>query len=318
MHTISRFPILAAALATALAGVAAPASAATPPLVDVRVVRHFDPAAGQRPENLTTEAGGAVDLTMSFAHRIDRLAPDGRQTVLATLPAPPDGTHAPLTGRAFVGGIVRLPDGTLYVLYSAGTDDLTGLWRIPPGGSPSRVAAMPATAVPNGLALHQGFLYASDSALGALWRIPLAGRTAAVWKRAPELTAAPGHFGANGLKVHGNAVWITNMDRGTLLSIPIGCHGAPGPVHTVATGLGTVDDFAFTGDADDVLVADNQGDRVELVRSDGSHTVALTAADGLRNPTSVTRRDDTVYVADAAYFTGTDPNLLAARIPRRP
>ncbi|MEU8691575.1 hypothetical protein [Streptomyces sp. NPDC048665] len=176
---------------------------------------------------------------------------------------------------------------------------------------------MPATSVPNGLALHHGFLYASDSALGAVWRIPLAGGAATVWRKSPEPAADPGNFGANGLKIRDNAVWITNMDRGTLLRIPIGRHGAPGPVRTVATGLGTVDDFAFTGDDDDVLVTDNQGSEVELVRTDGSHTAVLTAADGLQNPTSIARRGDTVYIANAAYFTATDPNLLSARILHR-
>ncbi|MGW1048757.1 hypothetical protein [Streptomyces sp. NPDC002521] len=317
MHNIGRTSILAAALTAAVAGLAIPASAATPPLDDVRVVRHLDLAAGGQPENLTIEPDGSIDLTMSFSHQIDRLTPDGGLDVLATLPAPPDGTSAPLTGRAFVGGIVRLPDGTLYVLYSAGTDDLTGLWRIPPGGSPSRVAAMPGTSVPNGLALHHGFLYASDSALGAVWRIPLTGGAATVWQGSPDLAASPGNFGANGLKIRDDAVWVTNMDRGTLLRIPIGCHGGPGAVRTVTTGLGTVDDFAFTGDDDDVLVTNNQGNEVELVRTDGSHTVVLTADDGLQNPTSLARRGDTVYIANAAYFTATDPNLLSARILNR-
>ncbi|MFG2847168.1 hypothetical protein ACGF12_28940 [Kitasatospora sp. NPDC048296] len=59
-----------------------------------------------------------------------------------------------------------------------------------------------------------------------------------------------------------------------------------------------------------------QGSEVELVRTDGSHTVVLTAADGLQNPASLARRGDTVYIADAAYFTATDPNLLSARLLR--
>ncbi|GAA1913116.1 SMP-30/gluconolactonase/LRE family protein [Streptantibioticus ferralitis] len=313
-----KIPLVATVAATSFAVFATQASAVTPPLSDPQIVRHLDLAAGQQPENLTTEADGFIDMTMSFAHQIDRLTPDGELHVLATLPAPPDGTHAPLTGRAFIGGIVRVPDGTLYVLYSTGTDDLTGLWKLPPGGTASRVAAMPGSSVPNGLALHDGSLYATDSSLGAIWRIPLGGGAAAIWKAAPELAAAtPGGFGANGLKIRDNAVWVTNMDRGTLLRVPIGCHGAPGAVHTVATGLGTVDDFAFTGDGDNVLAANNQGSEVELVRTDGSHTVVLTAADGLQNPTSITRRGDTVYIANAAYFTATDPNLLSARILRQ-
>ncbi|MEU1631095.1 hypothetical protein ABZ746_38820 [Streptomyces sp. NPDC020096] len=319
MQRISSIPLLAAALAASITGFAVPACAVTPPLSDPQIVKHLDLATGQQPENLTIEANGSIDLTMSFARQIDRLTPDAKLHVLATLPAPPAGTDVPLTGRAFIGGIVQALDGTFWVLYSAGTDDLNGVWKLPPGGSPTRVAAMPAGSVPNGLSLHDGSLYASDSSLGAVWRIPLRGGAPVIWTTAPELAAAtPGNFGANGLKIHDNAVWVTNMDRGTLLRIPIDCHGAPGAVHTAATGLATVDDFTFTGDGDTVLVANNQGSEVELVRADGSHTVVLTAADGLQNPTSIARRGDTVYVANAAYFTGTDPNLLAARILRQP
>jgi hypothetical protein len=53
---------------------------------------------------------------------------------------------------------------------------------------------------------------------------------------------------------------------------------------------------------------------VLLVQPDGTHSVVLTAADGLQNPTSLARRGSTVYVANAAYFTATDPNLLTARL----
>ncbi len=50
---------------------------------------------------------------------------------------------------------------------------------------------------------------------------------------------------------------------------------------------------------------------------DGTHTIVLGAQDGLRNPTAVAVRGDTVYVTSAAYLTGQDPNLLTARIRRR-
>ncbi|MFI1761440.1 hypothetical protein ACH41H_05150 [Streptomyces sp. NPDC020800] len=315
MRISTRIRITATATVVAFAGAALPASAGTPGLGSPHIIRHLDLAAGQQPENLTTEPNGSLDVTMSFAHQIVRLTTDGGTHVLGTLPAPPNGTDAPLTGRAFIGGIVRLPDGTLCVLYSAGTADLTGLWRLRPGGVPSRVVPLPANSVPNGLALHGGYLYATDSSLGAIWRMTPEGTAAAVWKKAPELAArTPSGFGANGLKIRDNAVWVTTMDKGTLLRVPIGRHGAPGAVHTVAAGLGAVDDFTFTGHGDDVLAADNAGNRVELVRPDGSHTVVLTAADGLQNPTSLARRGETVYVADASYYTHTDPNLIAAPV----
>jgi hypothetical protein len=56
---------------------------------------------------------------------------------------------------------------------------------------------------------------------------------------------------------------------------------------------------------------------VELVHPDGALTTVLTAADGLQNHTAIARHGNTVYVADPAYFTATDPNLLTAPY-RRP
>jgi hypothetical protein len=54
---------------------------------------------------------------------------------------------------------------------------------------------------------------------------------------------------------------------------------------------------------------------VELVHPDGALTTVLTAADGLQNHTAIARHANTVYVADAAYVTATDPNLSTAPYP---
>jgi sugar lactone lactonase YvrE len=120
--------------------------------------------------------------------------------------------------------------------------------------------------------------------------------------------------GANGIKVHDGAVWVSNTDKGTLLRIPIGAHGTAGAVTTVAQGLSAVDDFGFTGDGDTVLAAQNYVGKVSLVQPDGTHQTVLTATDGLSNPTSIAVRGSTVYVASGAYFTQIDPNLLLAKL----
>ncbi|WP_234326753.1 hypothetical protein [Streptomyces sp. NRRL S-337] len=306
------------AVAAALALIAeGPAAASTTALSDVRVVAHLNMSEGQRPENITLEPGGGADVTFAFSRQVARISPDGQVHVLATLPAPPAGARTPVLSAPFLGGIVRTADGTLYFLYATGTSDLTGVWRLRPGGSPQRIAALPADSLPNGLALDRrsGRLYVADSALGTLWRVPVGGGTPVKWATAPELEPT-GFLGANGIKIHDGAAWVSNLDRGTVLRIPIGCHGVAGPVETRATGLVNIDDFAFTGTGDTLLAAINADNAVALVRPDGSHTTVLTAADGLEGPTSLAVRGSTAYVASAAYFTDNDPNLLAARIER--
>ncbi|WP_199790257.1 hypothetical protein [Streptomyces canus] len=67
-------------------------------------------------------------------------------------------------------------------------------------------------------------------------------------------------FGADGIKVHDDAVWVSNTDRGMVLRIPVRRNGSAGPIETRATGLGGIDDFAFTSrHGDTVLAAVNAG-----------------------------------------------------------
>ncbi|WP_329466419.1 hypothetical protein [Streptomyces sp. NBC_01431] len=300
-----------AALAMTAAG---HATAATAPVSHVHFVSHLNMAEGQRPENITLEPGGGADVTFAFSRQVARVGPDGHVHVLATLPAPPAGAKTPVLTSPFLGGIVRAPDGTLYFLYATGSD-LTGLWRLRPGGTPERIAGLPADSLPNGLALDQqsGLLYMADSVLGTVWRVPATGGTPTKWAAAPELEAT-GFLGANGIKIHKGAVWVSNLDKGTVLRIPITCHGTAGPVETRANGLVNIDDIAFTGAGDTLLAAINADNEVALVKPDGSHTTVLTAANGLENPTSLAVHGTTVYIANGAYSTNNDPNLLAARI----
>lgn len=303
----------------AAAGMIAPsvsATAATAPVSDAHIVAHFDLAAGQQPENITLEPDGSADLSFATAHEIARVSRDGHVHILAVLPAPADGgVNTPLVGSARTFGIVRAPDGSLFVLYNTGTADLTGLWRLRPGSSrPTRIAALPADGLANGMALdpRTGLFYIADSAQGIVWRVPERGGTPTMWASGGAL-ASDGSFGANGVKVHNGAVWVSNSQRGLLLRIPVTCHGVAGPVRTVATVAG-IDDFVFPGRGDTALAAINGASQIALVRPNGSQAVVLTMADGLQNPTSMSVRGNTLYVASAAYSTRTDPNLLLARL----
>jgi sugar lactone lactonase YvrE len=310
-HTGLLAVIAVAGLVTAPIAVTASASAATAPLSDAREVAHFDINAQQQPENITLLPGGAADVTFNRSRQVAQVSSDGSVTILATLPAP-------ATGTATASGIVRAPDGSLYVNYNAGSQ--SGIWRIPPaGGTAVEVVALPDVKVINGLAIDNGqdALYATDSTTGTVWKISLKTGTASVWAQGTDLepaTVKSSGLGANGIKVHDGAVWVSNTDKGTLLRIPIGPHGTAGAATTVAQGLTAIDDFAFTGDGDTVIAALDYANEVALIQPDGTHQIVLTATDGIENPTSIAVRGSTVYVASGAYFTRTDPNLLLAKL----
>jgi sugar lactone lactonase YvrE len=299
-------------LATAaLTGSMSSASAAAAPVSHPRIEVHFDLAAGQQPENLVIDPDGSVDLVFARSHEIAKITRDGRTHVLATLPAPADGF-------AIAAGLVKAPDGTFYVGYAAGSNDLTGIWRIRPGGTPKRVIALSANSFPNGLDLDRntGELYIADSALGTIWRAPVTGGQPTAWSTAPEL-AKTSLCGVNGLKLHNGAVWASNWDTGTLVRIPVGRGGQAGRVETRFTGMPGIDDFAFLGDGDTVFAANNGTNQVLLIKPDGTHSVVLTAEDGLEGPTAIGIRGNTLYVPSAAYTTQKDPNLLVAHLDQR-
>ncbi len=295
---------------------AAPASATSNPLHAAHVVQHFDLGKGQTPESIALAPNGTAYVTFAKARQVAEISPTGKTRILATLPAPSDGgVNTPALGFPATVGIERAPDGTLYFLYATGTADLTGVWSLRPGGVPRRIASLPANTLPNGLALDRStrMLYVADS-MGAVWRVPTTGaKTATLWSSAPELAPA-GFLGPNGLKLRDGAVWVTNLDKGTIVRIRLMANGQSGPARVVANDLAGIDDFAFTGRGTEIIAALNGANQVALVKPDGTHTVALTAADGLQGPTSIAVRNCTVYVASAAYNTEQDPNLLLATL----
>ncbi|WP_329214468.1 SMP-30/gluconolactonase/LRE family protein [Streptomyces sp. NBC_01485] len=326
MPRLPRLPRLAGTAAAALAlGLlaTAPAAGGEPAVSAPRVVAHFDFAEGQTPENIALEPDGSADLTFAGARQVANVTREGRTRILATLPAVANPS-TPVVGAAVVLGIARAEDGTLYVTYATGTAK-TGIWRIAPDGSaPRQIAKLPPKGFPNGLALDErrGVLYAADSVLGAVWRVPRAGGEPTLWATGAELepgTAPPASgIGANGLRVHHDAVWVSNSDAATLLRIPVRENGSAGAIRTRASGLAGIDDFGFVErHRDTVLAALLVGNRIALVRPDGTHKIVLTRQDGLSNPTSVAVRGRTAYVTSAAYFTGQDPNLLLARVHQR-
>jgi sugar lactone lactonase YvrE len=316
-----RFPrravVAPAAVAIGLLA-AAPAASDGPVVSNPHAVAHFDLTRGQTPDSVVAERGGSADVSFAFARQVVKVTRERRVHVLATLP-PEDHPRTSLLNSAVTLGLARAHDGTLYVNYATGTDR-TGVWRIPAGGgTPEQIAQLPSDGLPNGLALDErhGVLYVADSALGTVWRVPQSGGTPTAWARGAALTGLPGSadgFGANGIKVHKDAVWVSNTDRGTLLRIPVGADGSAGAVATRATGLAGVDDFVFPGHSDVVLAALNTSNQVALVRPDGTHDTVLTVQDGLSNPTSLAVRGRDLFVADAAYLTQRDPNLLKGRL----
>jgi len=295
------------------------AEAATAPVSGVSILTHLDLTAGQLPENVTLDRNGSIDVTFAAARQVARITADGTAHVLATLPAPTDAAaQTPLLGFPLATGLVR--DGrTFYVAYATGTTAETGIWKFTEGQQPRKFADLPASTLPNGLVMNDktGVLYVTESVKGAVYSIATKGREAgqvSVFSNAPAVASA-GYFGANGIKIRHQNVYVSNLDKGTIVRSPLTGPRA-GTWTTVAAGLVGIDDFAFTGKGDEILAGLVTKSTVELISDTGAATTVLTAADGLSNGTSVAVRGSTVYVTSAAYTTQKDPNVLTAHLAK--
>ncbi len=318
-NLLTRVAVAVIGAAIGLTTVTSPAAATTVLLSSPQIVAHFDRPAGQAAESVIVEPDGSMDIGLILSRQVAHLTPSGRIKVLATMPVPADGgVNTPRVGRPNVTGIERTRNGVIYFLYSAGDDALTGLWRLREDGSPRRIAAFPAESFLNGLAQDDrtGWFYVTDSTQGRVWRVGPGGGTPKIWAGGPEL-APINFFGANGIKVHNGAVWVSNSDQETILRIPLTGHGSAGPIQTKASGLTSVDDFAFTGHGDQLLAALNLPSELALVTPGQDTRVVLDGSDGLNNTTAVAVHNGTVYVTSGALTTGGDSNLLTAHLDCR-
>jgi hypothetical protein len=304
--------IVAAVAASVFAGSTSPAGAtdAGPTVSKPRIVAHFDLSAGQTPEDIAVEPDGSADISFSEADEAARVSLDGHVSVLGQLPR---SGACPQNSAALSLGIVRSDDGTVFLVDCAGSAD-TGVWRISPGRAPVQIASLPANGFPNDMALDasRGQLYIADSVLATVWRVPVSGGAPVAWSSGAAL-AKTTFIGANGIAVHNGAVWVSNTDKGTIVRIPIQDDGAAGPVQTVVTGQGLIDNFTFLPGTDIIVAALIVANQVVAIQN-GQTRVLLTAADGLSSPTSVAVHDGTLYVGNSAVVTGKDPNLLIAHI----
>jgi DNA-binding beta-propeller fold protein YncE len=317
---------LAVTATAAILGSAPSAFAGTGSVVtDVRTAVAFDYAAGEIPENITVNPDGSVTLSLlgscavcerTHAPQLMRISASGVRTVLAT----------GQVGEA-ISGNTRGDDGTVYYsVFAPGDAARNGVYALRPGGTPQRIAALPAGAGPNGLAIDPAgrTLYIADSFQATIWSVPVTGGTVTPWLADAALAPVPTEalpIGANGLRFHNGALWISNFNQGTLLRVPVTGIGAAGPIRQVTGGLPNIDDFSFLAPRSDVVFAAQNGsssqngpDRVVVIYPNGTYKAVLTSADGLASPSATAVRGHRLYITDGGVPEPHDPKLQTAKI----
>jgi sugar lactone lactonase YvrE len=283
--------ILAALTVAALALPLAPARAA-----DVETVVSFDLASGELPEGAAVDMDDNVYVSLTApVSEIRKITPSGTQSTLVDLNV---GGFGPL-------GLAVGPDGAVYAAVASFDPATQGVYRVTADGTATRLPGSGGISFPNDLIFDsQGNLYVTDTAGGAVWRIP-SGGSAELWVQDPllqgtgELGAAV-PLGANGiaLTLRQHAIIVSNTELGSLLRIRIRATGTAGDPHVIA------DDPALFGI-----------DGIALARS-GAVFAAVNAQStivrvGERGITTLADADDDINGPSAVAFgTGSDRRNL--------
>jgi sugar lactone lactonase YvrE len=248
--------------------------------VDVQVVIDYDLAAGEQPEGVAVDKRGDVFVSISPLGQIRKVTPEGSESTLATL-VPPGSGFGPL-------GLAVDAPGNIYAAVATFNPATSGVYRIARDGAFERLPGTGAIAFPNGVTLDKrGNIYATDTILGAVWRIPKGGGPAELWFQSPLLlgdgSAGIGvPIGANGIAYRQNEVVVGNSEGARVLRIPIEADGSAGTASVLAESpaLYLADGMAFDVHGDLWVAVIGQSTIVRVTPS-GAITTVATAADGL-------------------------------------
>jgi|1186.fasta_scaffold07984_3 hypothetical protein len=263
--------LVALVLATVVAVVTAGAAAAQ---ASVHVIVAFDESKGQNPEGLAIAHDGTLFVSVSPLGDVWRIPPGSDQ------PQPFGHVNGIAAGSDFgLLGLAVDVFGNVYGAVQSANPAANGVWRFDRRtGTATRLPGTAAIGLPNGLAFDKQMnLFVTDSARGAIWRIPRGG-TASIWLQDTALTGNGSlglNLGANGLAIQRGVLTVTNTERRTVLQIPkVG--GQPGPISLLASlPAGDNPDGVTLDVFGDAFVAMNLANAVAEITPSGSmHVVA--------------------------------------------
>src|SRR3954465_2186743 len=273
--------VVALLLAAAVVAVTAGAAAAQ---ATVHVVASFPESTGQNPEGMPIPHDGTLFVSVSPLGDVWRIPPGSNR------PQPFAHVSGIVPGRDFgLLGLAGDGAGNGYGAVQSANPDANGVWRFDRDtGTATRLPGTAAIGLPYGLAFDkQKNLYVTDSARGAIWRIPRGG-TASIWLQDTALTGNGSlglNLGANGLAIQRGVLTVTNTERRTVLQIPkVG--GQPGPISLLASlPAGDNPDGVTLDVFGDAFVAMNLANAVAEITPSGSmHVVASGGAPGFPPP----------------------------------
>jgi hypothetical protein len=233
-------------------------------------------------ENAAATLSGGLLATSYFARTLELIEPDEAARTFATMPAHPVG-------------IVRLADGSYLV--SAHGAPFTGgpaftqtqqLIAVSAKGSVTSTWPVPEARFLNGLVLlRSGIVLAADSIAATIWAIDPKTKVVTAWLQdsalAQDATSKEFRPGANGLKISGNDLFVSNSSLGTLSKISITKDGKPAGRLAEVAKTGPIDDFWVESKGS--ILFTTHGAQLKRLDTKGAQIIVL--ADGCDGCTSV-------------------------------
>lgn len=283
MNVSRKSPLVGAAMAISLVVTAAGAAWGAG---HVQTVVGFDPEMGQLSEGVAVAADGSVYATLSPLGQLVRVdIASGEFEIVGNIEGIAEGDFGLI-------GITEGPDGAIYGGVFAADPDVTGVWRFDlESGEATRVAGTEAVALANDVAFGaDDTMYVSDTAGGAVWRVP-AGGAAEAWVSDPLLTgdgeAGFGlPLGANGIHVAGDTVYVGVTETAQVVAVPINEDGSAGTPATWAQLPAAIDGVAVDA-AGNVYATHPFDNLITRTTPDGETEIIAEVSDGLDAPSSV-------------------------------
>lgn len=226
-------------------------------------------------ENLVLTDDGSVVFTSHEEGRVYILREGSEATVLATI-----------SGKTT--GIASL-DGDGYIVSAFAADRSAAVFVIDNQGRTSGEFKLPDATFLNGIApAGNGNYLIADSYKGVIWMFNIADGKARVWlddpalKRLSEMNPAPA---ANGVKIFGPHVYVTNTQAKTLLRFALK-NGVPvGAVELVKSNV-LLDDFALDSRGT-VYAATHTFNSLVRIDPDGRMAILADLSSGMAGSTAV-------------------------------
>lgn len=259
----------------------------TPALAaEVTVIESYDASIGEYPEGVAVAPDGDIYVTLAGTGELRHL---DRHTYAGNTLTSFDPGFGFLLGMAFDG-----PD--LYVALASFVDTTSGVWRVYPDGSKTRVVAFSGSEFPNDITFDRaGNMYITESISGSVYKVSAGSTSRELWIQDPLLFGDPLHspvpfpIGANGLAYDDETgtLLVANSQNPRIIEIE-DAGGFAGAVNILAEGeeLYGADGISIDNNGDVVVVSNAHSTVYRVDRSTGDAEVLATAADGLAFPST--------------------------------